>query len=125
MPGLALVYDSNGDYVDDGAGGFLETATPQPATHHQLLDTFGAWVGDHAAGRDRQGNKRRASTQREADIETDSILEALRPLQEAGLIDDVDVQSERQLNRFVHQVTSRDRRSGATITFDELQSFGV
>jgi len=121
-----LLYDDSGDYVDDGAGGFVETNSAQPAIRHQLLDDFGEWIGDPDAGRDRRGVKGRANTTREAEIEADSIVIALEVLEDAGMIDDIEVEIERDpKGRFGFGINSRDTGSGETISFDNLQSFGV
>ena len=126
MAGSDLLYDEFGDYVDDGAGGFVETNTAQPAIRHQLLDLLGDWIGDPDAGRDRRGIKGRANTIREAEIEADSIRVALEVLERDGLIEDIDILVDRDpLGRFAFSITSRDTKSGETITFDNLQSFGV
>ena len=126
MGGSDLLYSDAGDYVDDGAGGFVETDSAQPAIRHQLLDLLGEWIGDADAGRDRRGVKGRSNTEREAQIEADTIRLALDVLEQAGLIDDITVEYDRDATgRFAFLVTSRDTESGETITFDNLQSFGV
>ena len=126
MAGSDLLYDDAGDYVDDGAGGFVETDTAQPAIRHQLLDLLGEWIGDPEAGRDRRGLAGRSNTIREAEIEADSIAVALQELETAGLIEDSEITVDRDATgRFAFYITSRDTKSGETITFDNLQSFGV
>jgi hypothetical protein len=120
------MYDDAGDYIDDGAGGFVETDTAAPAIRHQLLDVLGEWIGDPDAGRDRRGVAGRANTIREAEIEADTLRVALDVLVLEGLIEDVEITTDRDATgRFAFLITSRDTKSGETITFDNLQSFGV
>lgn len=126
MAGSDLMYDENGDYIDDGAGGFLETPTAQPAIRHQLLDNIGEWIGDPDAGRDRRGLKGRNNTQADADAEADSVQIALEVLEDAGMIEDIEILVDRDpQGRYALGITTRDTGSGEAISFDNLQSFGV
>lgn len=38
------------DYVSDGKGSYVKTATCETAAYHQVQDRFGEWAGDHTAG---------------------------------------------------------------------------
>jgi hypothetical protein len=125
VPGQDLYLNEDGDYCDDGAGAFITTETAAPALRHQLLGLLGQWVGDSTAGRDRQSISGRNSSEAEADREADGILKALTPLEEDGLIDDIEITVERDGSRWLVQVTCRDTQSGGTIAFDNLQSFGA
>lgn len=125
MPGQDLFLDDGGDYVPDGKGSFVTTSNASPSIRHQLLDTLDEWVGDTEAGRDRQSIAGRNSSEAEADREADGILRALKPLQNDGLIDDIEIAVNRQGSRWVVSVQCRDTQSGGTIKFDNQQSFGV
>lgn len=119
-----LLYGPDGDYVDDGQGGFVETDTAQPACRHQVLDIFGAWVGDETSGRRQQ--LARANTEREAEIEADSLRDCLEVLAVDGLIDDIEVTFQRdRAGRVAFYVACRDTNSGAPLSLGPLQSLGV
>ncbi len=53
MPGLDRRIGPDGDYIDDGAGGYVETPTIQPGLRHQWKTKRKHWTGDPDAGSDR------------------------------------------------------------------------
>ncbi len=126
MPGDDLLIGNDGDYIDDGAGAFTLTETVASTVRHALLDIFGEWVGDPDAGREILGIEGRNSTAAEAELEAESYRVALEPLEEDGLIDDIDIEVVRVLpTRFQVNVRMRDTQSGGTIEFANLNEFGV
>jgi len=125
MPGDDLLIGNDGDYVDDGQGGFTLTTTAQPSVRHQLLDRLGDWIGDPEAGREIRGNRGRNASATEMDAERDSHQRALEVLQNEDLIDNIEIEVDRdQLNRFALQTRTRDTQSGGTIEFSTLNEFG-
>ncbi len=125
MAGTDLQIGDDGDYIDDDQGGFAESKSAQPQIRHQMLDDLGAWIGDPDAGRDRRLEGRQ-NTLAESELEADSVQNALDVLEGEGLIEDIDILIDRDpQGRFVLAITSRDTGSGETISFDNLQSFGV
>jgi hypothetical protein len=125
MPGEDFEIGSDGDYIDDGAGGIRRTLTAQPALRHQMLGLRGQWIGDPDAGREQIGLAGRQNTLAEADAERDRVLKALRTLETEGLITDVQIVVTRDpRGRFFLLCSSRDTQSGGTITVDSLEEFG-
>ena len=125
MPGDDLVLDDSGDYVDDGAGGFQVTPTAASAVRHQGLDRLGEWVGDVTAGREQAGIAGRQDTEAELDAEANSWQIALELLEIEGLITDIQIETDRDVQgRFGLKITSRDTSSGGTITIETLGEFG-
>jgi len=116
MPGFDLQIGSDGDYIDDGQGGFVLTETAQPSIRHQLLDRLGEWVGDPNAGRDRRGLQGRNASGAELALEIESMRRALRPLEKEGIIADVNIAAERQGTRFVMAVHCRDTQTGLPVS---------
>lgn len=125
MPGFDLQIGNDGDYIDDGSGGFLLTETAQPSIRHQILDRLGDWVGDAGAGRQRYGIAGRNASQQQLDLEIESIRRALEPLEVDQLIDDVQVVATREVSRFVISVRCRDTQSGGLIDIPDLEEFTV
>jgi len=124
MPGYDIQIGDDGDYIDDGIGGFQLTPTAQPAIRHQLMDILGAWVGNTTAGRDIPG-KGRNNTLAEAELERAGVLNALAVLERQGLITNSRCVIDRdQANRYILRVSSVDVQSGGTITISSLESFG-
>lgn len=125
MPGFDLLIGDDGDYVDDGDGGFELTLTVQPSARHALLDLFGEWPADAAAGREQLGIAGRNSTEAQAVLEAESYERALDPLLDDALIADVDITVERVLpTRFQVDVRMRDTQTGGVIAFPNLDEFG-
>lgn len=117
--------DDSGDLVDDGAGGFTFTTTAQPSVRHQVLDRLGEWIGDPTAGREIRGIRGRQNTEEELDNEADTVLVALKVLEDEGLIVDSRVEVDRDARgRFGLKVTSRDVQSGGAIEISTLGEFG-
>lgn len=125
MPGDDLLIGTDGDFVDDGAGGFEFTPTAQPAIRHQVLDRIGEWLGDPTAGREIAGLKGRLNTEEELDEEADSVRNALEKLERDGLITDIQIATDRDpAGRWGLRITCRDTASGGTIAVDTLTEFG-
>lgn len=125
MPVDDLLLNSDGDYelVD---GEFAKTRSPASAIRHQLEDVLGAWVGDQGTGRDRRNASERFNTEDDAREEASSILAALSLIEDEGLIDDIEVTVSRDdTGRWFVIYACRDVESGASIDFDEHQTFGV
>ncbi len=126
MAGFDLLIGNDGDYEDDGAGGFTLTQTVQAAARHALLDLRDQWVGDPDAGREQLGIAGRNASEAQAQLEAESYRIALEPLEDASLIADVEITVERVLpTRFQVNVRMRDTQSGGTIEFENLGEFGV
>ena len=125
MPGFDLLIGDDGDYVDDGEGGFALSLTVQASARHALLDELGAWPGDADAGREILGIEGRNSTEGEALLEAESYRIALDRLEDDALIADVEITVERVLpTRFQVDVRMRDTQSGGVIAFPNLNEFG-
>ncbi len=126
MAGEDLLIGTDGDYLDDGVGGFTLTNTVSSMARHALLDRRGEWPGDPEAGREFFGTAGRNSTEAEALLEAEAYRVALMPLEDDGLIADVEIEVERVLpTRFRIDVRMRDTQSGGTIEFSNLGEFGV
>lgn len=126
MPGLDLRLNDDGDYIDDGAGFFESDLTAGSAVRHQVLGELESWVGDLLAGRIQHGISGRNASEAEADLERDSLIKGLRPLEIAGLIDMIEVTVEKVLpTRFQVNVRTRDTQSGGTISVGQIVDFGV
>lgn len=126
MPGEDLLIDKDGDYIDDGVGGFTLTDTVASSARHAMLDRFGEWPADPEAGREILGIAGRNSTEAEAELEAESYVVALKPLEDDALIDDVEIDVVRVLpTRFQVNVRMRDTQTGGTIEFENLGEFGV
>lgn len=125
MPGLDLQIGNDGDYIDDGVGGFLLTETAQPSIRHQILDRLGEWVGDIGTGRQLYGIAGRNASQQQLDLEIESIRRALEPLETDRIIDDVQISASRDVSRFIISVRCRDTQSGGLIDIPDLQEFTI
>lgn len=124
MSPLDIMLDANGDWIDDGAGGWQTTPTAATACRHQLLDRRGEWVGDPTAGRTSKGIPGRNSTQAELESEADSVREALAVLVREGLIADVEIVVARDTaGRWAMEAHCRDLASGGPIDL-ALTEFG-
>jgi hypothetical protein len=123
MAGVDLLYDDDGDYIDDGAGYFEETETAQPAVRHQMLDELDAWVGDPALGRDQTTT--RLNSQRDADRRANSVRNAYQPLVDDGLIEELSITVDTDAaGRWGNVVTAKDTSTGAPFDFERLSPFG-
>lgn len=124
MPGLDLLLDSTGDYVDDGAGGFEMTPTAISAVRHAVLDALGAWVGDPDAGRELRPLG--SNTEAELALEADSVRNALEELEADGLISEIKIETARDSagGRWYLRVECRDSATGEAIETDTLGEFG-
>lgn len=117
------LFDNDGDYIDDGAGGFKTTETAQPAVRHQEHDELGEWVGDTTAGRRR--NPSLNAGQLDMEREASSYRDCFAVLEAEGLIADVEVTVERDGNhRFVVANSMRDLLADGVVDFEELEEFG-
>ena len=120
-----LVLSDDGDYVDDDNGFFQETETAATTVRHQVLGVLNAWVGDLNAGRVQRGIAGRNASEAEAELERESLIQSLRVLEVAGLIDSIEVTVEKVLpTRFAVGVSTRDTQSGGTIDVAQIIDFG-
>ena len=126
MGGRDLDLDSSGDYVEDGAGFFKSSTTAGSAVRHQVLGVLNSWIGDLQAGRVQAGLEGRNASEAEADLERDSLRKAMRVLELAGLIDQIEVTVEKaSATRFKVSVRTRDTQSGGVIEVNQIVNFGV
>ena len=125
MPGEDLLFDDDGDYIDSDDGFFEETLTVGPSVRHAILDILDAWVGDLTAGREQRGISGRNASQLELDLERESILNALAPLERQGLIENTEVEATKVApTRFSISVRTFDTQSGGAIQVVKLAEFG-
>jgi len=126
MPGLDRVIDPvTLDYVDDGAGGYLETPTIRTGVHHQLNGQLNRWPGDPAAGSERylirQGNIDRGALA----FAEQTTRAALQPFVDAGEARDVEysVDVEPSVGRLIETIGITDIQ-GATIPVADIAGVG-
>lgn len=101
------------DYIDDGKGGYVETATAQTKIYHQIYGHLNSFPGAPDRG------CRLYLLQREKDDDitlhraVDYTNEAYAPLVEAAFVDNVVVDTERnEIGRLVVSTTARDVQNG-------------
>jgi hypothetical protein len=125
MPGFDLLIGNDGDFVDDGKGGLELTLTAQPSIRHQILDKLGEWIGDCEAGRDILDPGGRFSTEAELTDEADRVRAALKPLESAGIISDIDIEVDRDAQgRFGLLIRCQDTQSGGIVILSNTGIFG-
>jgi phage gp46-like protein len=107
--------DENGDYILT-SGEFETTETASSAVRHQMLSDYEMWVGDFEAGRERLGISGRGASENQRILEEESYRKCLKPLIEAGLIESVNISTERvSASRFETLITARDTNTGAVV----------
>jgi phage gp46-like protein len=112
MAGTDLAYDHDGDFVDDGAGGWVETDSIAPAVRHQALDKRGLWWADRNAGNAAWSLPKKA-TRRIMALHEDAWREALQVFVDAQLATDLDIAvTNDQLGRFALEGSLVDTQAG-------------
>lgn len=113
MPGLDMKIDPiTRDYVDDGEGGFATTRDASTAIVHQILTEKNHWVGDFEAGSRLYQLPHKLSDE-VVRAARDIVEEAMRPLDQAGLITDSQLTTERDVRgKLVLSGTARDIQTG-------------
>jgi phage gp46-like protein len=91
--GLDRKIGPDGDYIDDGLGGYVETPTIQPAIRHQMKTERRRWVGDPAAGSDRYLYMRGGLTQANVNSVAEATRRALQVFIDAGEATDLQYES--------------------------------
>jgi phage gp46-like protein len=103
------------DYIDDGAGGYLETLSLETAVVHQVLDEYGADPGDELAGSTIHLLPKRSNgvpTRAEA---RNAAAVALQPLITAGLARNARVIVEQDGTRLLVETQITDVNAGADV----------
>lgn len=92
MPGLDRRIDPDtGDYIDDGAGGDLDTDTIETAAYHQIKTHRGEYWADPTKGSDLHLVPR-MSLDQALEFAPDTIKACLQALVDAGLAKDLYVE---------------------------------
>jgi phage gp46-like protein len=103
------------DYVRDDNGNCETETDGRTSVYHQLTDEKDTWWGDPDAGSDLHKLARAKNGEVALARAADITRAALEPLEEAGVIDQVEVQVERdQANRLVIASQQRSVQSGET-----------
>ncbi len=124
MPGTDLALDENGDFVDDGAGDWVETASLEPLARYALLDNRGLFFADPDAGSDIYLIPRKANAATLLRFE-DAWRTALNVFIATGLAEDLVIDTdEDQIGRFVTTGSMTDRSAGQ-VDLTPLLSMGV
>jgi phage gp46-like protein len=126
MAGTDLALDpTDGDFVDDDAGGWVETATIEPQVRHQVLDQVGLWWADVLAGSAVHAIRRKLNRNTFALYE-DAYRDCLRVFVEAGVAEDVHVEIvSTDRNRLDWEASLIDSASGTELDITPLLSFGL
>lgn len=124
MPGTDLSLDIDGDFVDDGEGGWLETENLEPLVRYQVLDHQGLFFADPDAGSELYAIPRKADLSTMLRIE-DAYRTALGVFVSLGLGEDLFVEvSEDQRGRFAIAGSLTDRAAGQ-IDLTPLFGYGI
>lgn len=113
MPGLDRRLDPvTRDYIDDGAGGYAETRTIEPAVVHQTLDAYGEDPGDPQAGSRVRALLAGSNGPAQIPEARNAVAVGLQPLISAGLARDVAIRVERDGARLLIETDITDANAG-------------
>lgn len=124
MAGTDLALNADGDFIDDGHGDWVETASIEPLCRYQLKDQRGLFFADPDAGSDvylipKKAN--RATLLRLSDAWRDALNVLVALGLSEDLVIDIDVD---QVNRFIIDASMTDRNAGV-VDLTPLLSSGL
>jgi phage gp46-like protein len=103
------------DYIDDGAGGYLETQSLETAVIHQALDHYGADPGDPLAGSRYHELAQRTNGDVTRGEARNAIGVALQPLISAGLASNLRLVVEQNGTRLLLEAGITDANAGGDV----------
>lgn len=125
MPGTDLAIDPvTRDFVDDGAGDWLDDATIAPQVRHQVLDKLGLWWADRFAGCAAYAIPAKAN-RRTFLLYEDAYRDALSVFIESGLAEDLSIEVfEDRPGRLDYEASIVDVQHGE-LALTPLLTFGL
>jgi len=112
-----------GDFISDGRGGYVRTATAETSVMNQVLAKRGAWWGDPDLGILEDGLHELDQTRPARDAEQ-AIKRGLGRLEEMGRIDSLEVKASEPAPGRIRVDTKFRDRSTTSIVRSRVQSGG-
>lgn len=124
--GFDRVLSADGDYVQDGKGGWKTTNTIAPAVRHQALDERGNWAGDPGAGSDLHTFRRAKDTDATAGRAAEALRASLQVFVDQGRAADLSVEGTRdQRSKRALSASLRDVQTGDEVALTTQLPWGV